>query len=72
MKCSLSLRMVLCHKRSLLHYRHQRTGNGQRYYILNRSGPRMDTWGTPIKRPKNELYEEFIFVPFSVSEVAIN
>ena len=32
----------------------------------------MDPWGTPINRSKNELYEEFIFVLFSVSEVAID
>ena len=32
----------------------------------------MNLWGTPIKRSKNELHEEFIFVLSSVSEVAIN
>ena len=32
----------------------------------------MDPWGTLIKRFKNEVYEGFIFVLFSVSEVAIN
>ena len=28
-------------------------------YVLNRSGPRIDPWVTPINRSKNELYEEF-------------
>ena len=63
--------MVLYHQRSLLRYRHQGTGKGQICIIgyVYRSGPRMDPWGTPINRSKNELYEEFMF---PVSEVAIN
>ena len=33
-KSSLTLRMVLCHQRSLLRYRHQGTGKGQIYIYI--------------------------------------
>ena len=61
--------MVLRHQRSLLCYgylekKHEKVIYIYIYiYILNRSRPRMDPWGTPIKRSKYDLYEQQVCNP---------